>query len=221
MEHGLFSVMEASFPPLSVLCADDRRLLEEKAEVRAYPRGALLHDRDCPLNSVIFVQKGLVDVYTSVKGKGDLLLFYVKEGGGCVFAAPKLVENVKMDFLFRAAKDCSVILVHQDIFHPVEKKYPELYEQVDRLLAMRLERIVSIMELVAFSPLEERLRKYIRFQMEAYGADTLMLSHESISRDIGTRREVVSRILSYYKDIGVVSLSRQCVRVTDPEFFSS
>ncbi len=221
MEHGLFSVMEASFPPLSVLDCEDRSLLEEKSEVRTYPCGALMHGRDCPLDSVIFVQKGLVNVYTSVKGKGELLLFYVKEGGGCVFAAPKLVENVKMDFMFRAAKDCSVILVSQDIFHSIEKKYPSLYEQVDRLLALRLERIVSIMELVAFSPMEERLRRYIRSQMEAYGGNTLMLSHESISRDIGTRREVVSRILSYYKDIGVVSLSRQRIEITNPGFFSS
>ena len=220
MEHGHFEEMEKAFPPLSELRVEDRRALEEKSEIRKYSQGTVMHSKESSLDSIIFVQKGLVNVYTTVKGKGDLLLFFVKEGSGCVFAAPKLLENVKMDFVFRAVSDCTVILVPQDQFHSFEKKYPALFEQVDRLLAMRLERIVSVMELVAFSPLEERLRIYLRTQMEAYGSDTLLLSHESVSRDLGTRREVVSRILSYYKDIGAVSLSRRKIRILDSGFFS-
>ena len=199
---------------------DDRALMEKKSLVRTYFPGSVIHSKENSLDSIIFVTKGLVNVYTTVEGKGELLLFYIKEGAGCVFAAPKLVENVKMDFVFRAVTDCSVIIVPQDLFHSFEKKYPVLFDQVDKVLAMRLERIVSIMELVAFSPLEERVRIYLRTQMEAYGSDTLLLSHESVSRDLGTRREVISRILSYYKEIGVVSLSRCKIKILDSGFFS-
>ena len=69
--------------------------------------------------------------------------------------------------------------------------------------------------------MDRRLAAYLLEQSSLEGSDTLPFTHEQIARDLGTAREVVTRMLRYFKNEGLVQLSRGSVEITDADRLSA
>ena len=54
-------------------------------------------------------------------------------------------------------------------------------------------------------------------KLPSRGADTLKITHETIANHLGSHREVITRMLKYFQNEGMVKLSRGTVELTDPE----
>jgi CRP/FNR family transcriptional regulator len=73
------------------------------------------------------------------------------------------------------------------------------------LLSRRLSGVMELVEEVAFGRMDERLAEYL----VARSADNrLETTHQKIANDLGTSREVVSRLLKDLERKGKVRLSR-------------
>ena len=85
---------------------------------------------------------------------------------------------------------------------------------VMRLVADRLAGLMAAVVEVGFERMDRRLA---RFLVDAGGATadgTVELSHEQIARELGTAREVVTRVLDSFEAKGLVSLGRRRIRLS-------
>lgn len=62
---------------------------------------------------------------------------------------------------------------------------------------------------------DKRLAIFLLEQSVSAKTDTLNLTHDYIAKNMGTAREVVSRMLKYFQTEGIVSLSRGTITITD------
>jgi len=83
---------------------------------------------------------------------------------------------------------------------PVFTKYP------------RLAGVIELVEEVAFQHMDSRLAGYLLSNRDSK-SDTVLRTHESIAVDLGTSREVVSRLLKDFEQRGWVRLSRKEIKL--------
>jgi len=60
-----------------------------------------------------------------------------------------------------------------------------------------------------------RIALYLREARDRQGTPTLRLTQEQVALEVGTAREVVSRVLGEFADEGVVALSRGTIKLLD------
>ena len=85
----------------------------------------------------------------------------------------------------------------------------------NELMASRFTDIMWIMEQALFTSLDERLAMFLIEQSNVDGTDTISITHEKIANHLGSAREVISRLLKYFQEEGMISLARGKIKITD------
>ena len=86
------------------------------------------------------------------------------------------------------------------------------------MLASRFAEVISLVEEVAFQRVDKRTADYLVHATNPDGV--IKKTHQDIAADIGTSREVISRILKEFEHRGLVTLSRGEIRANDIEELS-
>jgi CRP/FNR family transcriptional regulator, anaerobic regulatory protein len=86
-----------------------------------------------------------------------------------------------------------------------------IFETVTRALV----DVTTLLEDVAFRTMESRVAALLLQHFAT--ADVISMRHEDIAAELGTAREVVSRLLENYERIGAINLSRGRVEMRDVE----
>lgn len=71
------------------------------------------------------------------------------------------------------------------------------------------------MQQILFMSMDKRLAVFLWDEISKTEDDTVHLTHEQVARDVGSAREVVSRMLKYFTSEGIVELSRGGIKVID------
>jgi CRP/FNR family transcriptional regulator len=71
------------------------------------------------------------------------------------------------------------------------------------------------MQQILFMSMDKRLAVFLWDEISKTDDDTVHLTHEQVARDVGSAREVVSRMLKYFSSEGIVELSRGGIKVLD------
>jgi CRP/FNR family transcriptional regulator len=93
-------------------------------------------------------------------------------------------------------------------------KYPVWQEYVFNLVSDRLSDVITTVEEIAFKSVDTRIAEKLTFLLSKEGS-LLEITHNELARDIGTSREVVSRILKDFEARGVIQISRGSISVID------
>lgn len=98
-----------------------------------------------------------------------------------------------------AEEDSEVMLVPVGILHDWLIRFPEInklfYNEYDR----RFTDVMNMVNDAVFHRLDKRVLNYIRQQILITGNNPIKLTHREIASNLGTSREVVSRVLKKLK----------------------
>jgi CRP/FNR family transcriptional regulator len=170
------------------------RLLQEGAGVSVLP----------------FVMEGMVKVTRSDQDK-EILLYYIRPGESCVMSFTACVMNSKSRINAITETDSTILLVPAYLIHDYLRKYPELNQYFHQLYNQRYTELLETVDQLVFHTLDERLRYYLREKVDRLG-NNLKITHAEIAQDLGTAREVVSRVLKKLEKEGEINLMRNEIR---------
>ena len=88
--------------------------------------------------------------------------------------------------------------------------HDEVREYIFSIFSYRLTSVMTLLEEVVFRKMDERLRDYL---VEKSENNVLKTTHMTIANDLGTAREVVSRILKDFERNGEVKLERNSIHL--------
>ncbi|MGW9684701.1 Crp/Fnr family transcriptional regulator [Flagellimonas sp. 2504JD1-5] len=136
----------------------------------------------------------------------QFLLYYISSGESCIYSFAHILRNEKADFSAVADSDSSLLLL------PVQRvklwmgKYPSFGSLVlDDFQKHYSDLLNTTKQLICYN-LEDRLFEYLKTKTQIEKSDLLALSHREIADDLGTSREVVSRVM---KKLGVAQKIEQ------------
>ena len=83
----------------------------------------------------------------------------------------------------------------------------------DRLISSRFSDVMWMIEQVLFMSFDRRLALFLIEQSNIENSDTLKITQETIARNMGSAREVVTRMIKYFQEEGLVKSDRKSTRL--------
>ena len=183
-----------------------------------YSKGQIIYDPEKRSASIYLVVAGKVGVSHMADDGSEVLLEIVRPDE--LFGESAFVEASRSSERAKAIETAQLMnWAIADIEELVTKR-PRLAVALMQILAQRNAEYTRRIESFAMDTVERRLaRSLIRFSerfgtQEAGGSVWMMpLTHEMLSRYVGTSREIVSQHMSRFRKHGYVSYSREGIRL--------
>jgi CRP/FNR family transcriptional regulator len=119
----------------------------------------------------------------------------------------------------RAEARLDVLLVPREVFRDWVERYSVLRDFAFQVMATRLVEVVTQVEQVTFQRMDRRLAEYLltRFDSQSVPRAAVSVTHEQVAMDLGSAREVVSRLLKDFERRGAVELGRGRLMLRDAD----
>jgi len=207
--------LDAYLPIWKQLSWEDQRALEEAATFRNVPKGTILHNGSADCIGVLVIKSGQLRSYiVSDEGK-EVTLYRLLERDICLFSAACMMSSIRFEVTIETEKDSEIWLIQQETYHTVMERSAPLANYTCQLLASRFSEVMWLMDQILFKRFNARLATFLLEESTIEGSNTLEITHERIANHMGTAREVVTRMLKYFQEENMVSLTRGGVTLTD------
>jgi CRP/FNR family transcriptional regulator len=202
------------FPFWKHLDSDRQASLERALMQKHYPKGAsLLRQNACI--GLFYVLQGQLRAYiVSDEGK-EITLYRLVEGDTCVLGAKCMVRNFSFDIHINAEEDTSVVLVPVDFFEKLNEQNMHVKNYTLELIAARFSEVMWVLEQRVFSNMGKRLSLALLDRASLSQDGGISATHEQLANDLGSAREVVTRLLRQFQSDGLVKLHRNKIEILD------
>jgi CRP/FNR family transcriptional regulator len=186
------------------------RLLAE-AEVLQLPAGSVMFDASQPCRGFPLVLEGALRVAKCAPNGREILLYRVDAGQSCILSGGCLLGH--SDYTARAVVEEDVLLLSLPpaLFDELMLEFEPFRLFVFSMYGDRLAEVMELVEEVAFKRLDERLA-----QLLIHRGPVVEATHQKLADELGSVREIVSRLLRSFEERGWVKLERERITVLDP-----
>ena len=125
----------------------------------------------------------------------DLLLYYIQEGESCIMSFSAGLENRKSKVMAITGEDTTAIIVSIENVKKWLKEYPSINTLFYKLYNQRYEELLTTINDIVFLKLDDRVCEYLKQKLEVSKTDNIKLKHREIAEDLGSSREVITRVL--------------------------
>lgn len=217
MEQNAFeSVYKEIFPFWSEISENERTYICQNSAVQNYTKGTNIHDSsEC--SGVIFVHSGCIRVYIMSEEGKDITLYRLHKGDMCMLSASCVLKTITFDVFIDAEEDSECFVISGPAFAKLSEQNPKIKIFSLETAVSRFSDVMWVMQQILFMSVDKRLAIFLSDELARTGSDIIPLTHEQIAKYIGSAREVVSRMLKYFANEGIVEVSRKGVKVIDRE----
>jgi len=177
------------------------------------PQGAQIFEEGDPCQMIAFVCTGLVRVYKLSEMGREMTLYRINPGESCILSISSLLSHNPLGAIAVVEEPVTALAVPAKLFGSLMKEEGNLQEFVFDLLSLRLSEVLTTVEEVAFKRVDERIVKHL-LQLPRK-QDQLETTHQKIAVEVGTSREVVSRILKDLESQELLQLGRGTIQLKD------
>ena len=189
--------------------------LEEQAVfVKVQAKAELIKEGD-HVRYVPFLVNGLVKVFTINNEGKELLYYFLRPNQVCIMTVSAIFRDSVSKVYAHADEDSEIMMFPVSTILAWIIKYPKInsifYKEYE-------DKYLSMMEMVnqaVFHRLDKRILEYIAQKARMNHSDTVKISYKEIANNLGTAREVVSRLLKKFENEGVVIQNSQGIRIID------
>lgn len=161
------------------------------------------------------VLTGLVKVYTQFEEK-ELLLYYIKPEQSCIMSFSSCINNDKSKICAITEEESIVLLTPSDKVAKWVIDFPSInllfYQQYD----LRYSELVDTIHQMLYHKLDKRLLDYLVEKVSVTGKNPIKISHKEIANDLGTAREVISRLVKKLEKQNIVKQHHDSIELIKP-----
>jgi CRP/FNR family transcriptional regulator, anaerobic regulatory protein len=172
------------------------------------PAGKQIYAEGDACSAIAFVLFGEIRVFKVGETGREITLYEIGPGETCILNASCILSGQAYPANAVAATEVEMLLIPSAAFRRLVDEHEEMRDFVFTLLSRRLSGVMELVEEVAFGRLDERLMDYL---VEKSENNVLETTHQKIANDLGTSREVVSRLLKDFERKNEVRLSRNSI----------
>lgn len=206
-------LLERLFPVWDKLDDTQRELLANAAKPKSYQAGERIHGGSNDCVGVLLIARGILRVYSLSEEGREITLFRVGEGESCMLSASCVLPLITFDVFIDAQTNVDILMVPSPDFQALSQQNPYVEAFAYRQVAQRFSEVMWVMQQVLFVSFDKRLAAYLITEASTQKSPRIKTTHDQIARDLGSAREVVSRMLKYFEREGLVKLDRGTVTI--------
>ncbi len=198
------------FPVFQKLPAEAVEEIVRDAAMRQAPAGTILFEASSPCTGFPMLIEGNVRVVKSSPNGREVQLYRIAPGESCLLSSSCLLGGSDYSATGIAETAVTLLALPPALFHRLLAEHKPFRDYVFGLFSERLAELMSLVEAVTFHKLDQRLAALLLGKGELVRA-----THQGLADELGSVREMVSRLLSNFQDRGWVALGREQIRITD------
>lgn len=198
------------YPVLAKLPADLGSRVQTQAQTVTIPAGTVLFDERQPCHGFPFVIAGGIRVVKPAANGRELPLYRVLPGESCIITSSCLLGHADYNARGVTESETTLVLLPRALFDEMLCE-PAFRDFVFHLFSERIADLMQLIEEVAFRKLDQRLAGLLLGKGKVVRA-----THQQLADELGSVREMVSRLLKGFSEQGLVRLSREQVEILDP-----
>lgn len=182
--------------------------LSDLGIMKHFKPGDTIVTENAPVRSIPIVTSGSVKVMQSDDTYKEMVLYYLRAGETCImsFLAGLYHDTSKVKAV--AEEESEILFIPVEKIHELIREHPEWLNYIFQIYHKRFEELLEVVDAVAFKKMDERLLQFIQKRCEVMETDTLTMTHDQLAQELGTAREVISRLLKKMEAEGLVELGR-------------
>ncbi len=182
-----------------------RERIRREARIIQLPAGQKVFRPGDACQGLPLVIEGSVRVQVTSDSGHEIVLYRIGSASVCTLSIGCLLAGRGYRAEAVADKATTVMLLSHGLFDDLMGASSAFRRQIMASYGERLETLMLLVEEVAFRRMDDRLADWLR---ERVGQSPLQITHQTLAVELGTAREVVSRLLKEFERRGWVRLSR-------------
>ena len=199
------------------LTDDQKQLLSTHIIERSFQKGDILNHGSQECTGLEMKVKGQARIIMMSPQGNEITLYRLLEQDVCVLSAACMIHSLTFTVSMEFETDAVILLIPKQILQIVSSQNCRVKDFTMELVADRFSSVMNTMHDVMFSSNEHRLAQALLTQMQLQEAASLQLTHDTLAHELGTAREVVSRLLKQFQRDGLLQQSRGCITILDEQ----
>jgi CRP/FNR family transcriptional regulator len=194
---------------------DRRAAYAADVSLASFTQGATFYIEGDKCSHVALIGRGDVRVFKQALGGREITLYHVRDGEPCLI-------NMLSVFLDRPATasaiteaPTSAVIVPAAVVRRWIGTDDHVRAYVFETMAARMMEVMTLTVEVSVSRMDARLASLLLRLVDLQGEPVIRMTHDDLAAELGTAREVVSRLLKEFERAGALRLSRAQVTIVD------
>lgn len=182
---------------------------------RKFKKDDFLHNGSGDCTGLILIISGQLRAFTISEDGREITMYRLFDRDICLFSASCIMNSIQFDITINAEKDTEVLVIPSEVYKSIMKVSAPLANYTNEIMASRFSDVMWLIDQIMWKSFDKRLAYFLLNETNIEGANTLKITHETIGNHLGNPREVVTRMLKYFVNEGLISLSRGTIEIKD------
>lgn len=200
--------------------AQQSRILDSLV-YRQAKQGTVIHSGGVDCTGLLVVKSGQLRAYILSEEGREVTVYRLFDRDICLFSASCMLRSAQFDITIEAEKDTDFWVVPPEVYRGVMEESAPAANYTNEIMAARFSQVMWLVEQILWKSMDRRVAAFLLEESAIQGTARLSTTHEAIARHLGTHREVVTRMLRYFQEEGMVKLSRGAVELLDEKKLSA
>ncbi len=164
------------------------------------------------IKNIPFVINGSLKVYALNDGR-ELIYNYIRSGETCLMSFSTIFNDFVSRVYVVSEEDTEALIIPANVLLDWLIKYPQINKLFYYEFDLRFTDIMNMVNDAVFHKLDKRVLNYIRQQIAITGHNPIKLTHKEIANNLGTSREVISRVLKKVENEGEIIQTKEGIKI--------
>ncbi len=219
IDNAQFNRIALLLPILQQADAAFAREFQQAAFFARIPAGHDVFLEGDRVESIALLISGVVRVYKIGETGREITLYRFGNGSSCILTANAILSQKTFPAVATVEQEAEAVMIPADVFRDWVKRHDLWREFIFDLLSQRLFTVMAIIDEVAFRRMDRRVASLLL--SHAKKQNPLRITHQEIASELGSSREVISRLLEDFVSDGSIRAGRGTVEVLDFELLES
>ena len=197
------------------LTEDQRDLLESRLISRTMKKGERISAGAPNCMGLLLIRSGQLRASILSEEGREITIYRLFDRDLCLFSAACMLRSIQFEITISAEKDTALWVIPADVYQKVMEESAALANFTNEVMGTRFSEVMWLMEQILWKSFDKRLAGFLLEEMAIEGTKQLKITHEAIGNHLGNPREVVTRMLRYFQNEGLVLLSRGTVEILE------
>jgi CRP/FNR family transcriptional regulator, anaerobic regulatory protein len=191
------------------------REFQKAASFARIPAGQDVFLEGDRVEGIALLISGVVRVYKVSETGREITLYRFGLGQSCILSANAILSHKTFPAVATVEQDAEAVIIPSEVFRDWVRRFDPWREFVFDLLSQRLSTLMAVVDEVAFRRMDARLASFLLARSRI--RNPIRITHAEIASELGSSREVISRLIEDLSTRGIVRLARGEIEVLDME----
>ena len=199
------------------LTPEQQNQIATVAEYHNVKKGTHIHDSSAECLGLVTVRSGQLRAYILSEDGREITIGRLFDYDVSLLSASCVMPDMQFNIMIEAEKDTQFWSIPACLFKNLVDESLAVSNYSRSLISSNLSELMWLMEQIMWKSFDKRLAAFLLEESALEGTPLLKITHEKIAAHMGTAREVVTRMLRYFQNEGMVKLTRGTIEIADEE----